>query len=107
VDMDYDNYYTSAKTASFKATFPITIGYKNDDHNNLERIIAQDLKNMARNRTLCFVGSSNGQPYKEVACVDCYQVMQGYNSKTPTQITWKRECSICCNWMVRGMLYPM
>jgi hypothetical protein len=145
---------TSAKTDSSEATFPIAIGYKNDDHNNLERIIAQDLKNMAKVRTLCFVGSSNGQRYKEVAfsaqmflslddqperrggnslmgggsrshrrwrfacnheslmsitpaCGDCYQVMQGYDSKTPTQITWKRECSICCNWMVRGVLDPM
>jgi hypothetical protein len=58
---------TSAKTYSSEATFPIAIGYKNDDHNNLERIIAKDLKNMAKICTLCFVGSSNGQPYKEVA----------------------------------------
>jgi hypothetical protein len=145
---------TSAKTDSSEATFPIAIGYKNNDHNNLERIIAQDLKNMAKVCTLCFVGSSNGQPYKEVAfsaqmflslgdqperrggnslmgggsrshrrwrfacnheslmsitpaCVDCYKVMQGYSSKTPTQNTWKKECSICCNWMVRGVLDPM
>jgi hypothetical protein len=42
------------------------------------------------------------------ACVDCYEVMQGYDSKTPTtQMTWKRECSICCNWMVQGVLDPM
>jgi hypothetical protein len=53
---------TSAKTDSSEATFPIAIGYKNDD--DLERIIAQDLKNMAKVCTLCFVGSSNGQPYK-------------------------------------------
>jgi hypothetical protein len=56
-----------AKKESPEATFPIAIGYSKDNHNNLERIIGNDIKRLSEHRTLTFVGSQDGSLIEEVA----------------------------------------
>jgi hypothetical protein len=144
-----------AKKDSSEAKFPIAIGYSKDGHNNLERIIGNDIKRMSEHRALTFVRSQDGSMIEEVAfsaqifltignqperrggnsllggksqshrrwryacnfsslvsivpaCKDCYAFMLDCDSKSRSiAVQWKRECSVCCYWMSKGIDNPM
>jgi hypothetical protein len=147
---------SAAKTRdSPEPTFPIAIGYKSDDHNDIERIIGDDFKTMRSTRTHCFLGATKGRLVAEVtflaemylslgdqperqggnglnsgkarshgrwrfacdhlllrdqipACSTCYELMRRYDSIDNTELNgWRRECTMCSNWMLRGMNDPI
>jgi hypothetical protein len=43
-----------------EATFPLEIGYKNNDHNGVEQIIMEDFRHMTTTGLLAFIGGTNG-----------------------------------------------
>lgn len=49
-----------------RATFPIAVGLKSDDHDEVEKIVSEDLKRLAETRTIAFLGCRHDRSMEEI-----------------------------------------
>jgi hypothetical protein len=49
------------------ATFPVAIGLKSDNHDPLEEIVGQDIKNMMNSKIDAFIGTVGNVPPEKIS----------------------------------------